>query len=410
MNPVRRQVLRIVLLTIEAGVGFLCLQKPVAAVALFLLTRWCLGLSDPQRPRSLEVRLLAGWISLLPVLALQWSRGLTVGKSGGVLALLLTASWLLLPALHRRLLARPLTIRGCGPGARRAALALRNLPFASFRPAAFLEPCGQLEELEGLPVRRGVGEGTAAPCLLGWGAQGEDPIPVEFGRGDLVLSLPDGGALMGLEGPGEGLSFRLKRILDLALSLPVAVTLGLPALAVALVVRLRLGSPVLVSQERLTLNRKPFHLLKFRSMIRAAEPGGVPVWPRSDDPRITPLGRHLRRFWIDEWPQLWNVLRGDLSLVGPRPERPLFAQVFSLGLPKYHMRYRTLAGVTGLAQVMGFAGNTSLRKRLTCDRWYIDHWRPSLDLALLFLTLCRLFRRPKRQTFDYVPVPGERIP
>jgi len=126
-----------------------------------------------------------------------------------------------------------------------------------------------------------------------------------------------------------------------------------------------------------------------------AEADGRPVWPEEDDPRITPLGRFMRRFWIDELPQLWNVIRGDLSLVGPRPERPPFIKAFSERLPKYPLRHRVPAGMTGLAQVMGFTGNTSLARRLHCDLRYVRAWSPWFDLRILFLTIVRIFERSR---------------
>ncbi len=141
-----------------------------------------------------------------------------------------------------------------------------------------------------------------------------------------------------------------------------------------------------------------------------AEPQGQPVWPSAQDPRMTRPGKLLRQLWLDELPQIWNVLRGDLSWVGPRPERPEFAQVFTESLPKYPLRHRTRAGVTGLAQIRGFVGNTSLRKRLACDLEYIRSWSPWLDVAVLSGTLCQILARRRQPVFDFVPGQGDRIP
>ena len=111
----------------------------------------------------------------------------------------------------------------------------------------------------------------------------------------------------------------------------------------------------------MTRGGRVFRIWKLRTMVLDAEPGGVAVWPEEHDPRITRLGRVLRRLWIDELPQLWNVLRGDMSVVGPRPERPEFVEAFAEAMPKYQDRHAVPAGITGLAQVHGLTGNTSIR-------------------------------------------------
>ena len=212
------------------------------------------------------------------------------------------------------------------------------------------------------------------------------------------------------ETPGDGLSFRVKRLCDLIGAIPLSVLL-LPCLAVlsSLMKLIGLG-PVFHSQTRVTLNSRCFELYKLRTMNTDAEPSGLPVWPRSTDERITPIGRFLRRFWIDEWPQILNVLRGDLSLVGPRPERPLFVKEFVLYLPKYNGRHEATCGITGLSQALGFAGNTSLRKRLFLDRLYIYKWSPWLDFKILLMTACHFFIRHNRKQFDYTPGTGQKIP
>lgn len=205
------------------------------------------------------------------------------------------------------------------------------------------------------------------------------------------------------ETPGRGCSLRVKRALDLVLVLPLLVVLAPLLLIVALVLRWRQGPPVIYRQVRWTRDRRPFAILKFRSMATDAEAEGRPTWPRRQDDRSTGLGGILRRLWLDELPQLANVLRGELSLVGPRPERPEFATWFLERLPIYRKRYETTAGVTGLAQVEGYAGNTSMRKRAACDALYVRRWSPLLDLRILLATLLRFVRRPQRPTFDFEP-------
>jgi lipopolysaccharide/colanic/teichoic acid biosynthesis glycosyltransferase len=151
---------------------------------------------------------------------------------------------------------------------------------------------------------------------------------------------------------------------------------------------------VFYRQERMGLDGKAFTVYKFRSMRIDAEDHTGPIWADSNDPRATGLGRWLRRFDLDELPQLWNVLRGDMSLVGPRPERPFFVEQFKHRLPQYMLRHKVKAGITGWAQVNGWRGNTSLEKRLEYDLYYIENWSVTLDLKIIWLTVVRgLFQR-----------------
>jgi lipopolysaccharide/colanic/teichoic acid biosynthesis glycosyltransferase len=195
------------------------------------------------------------------------------------------------------------------------------------------------------------------------------------------------------EGPAEGMASRVKRSMDLAMVL-CALPLILPLFALLVLgLRLVLRGPVFYSQVRLGLGGELITVPKLRSMIVNAEPGGVPVWPKDDDPRITRSGRLLRRFWLDELPQLMNVLLGTMSLVGPRPERPAFAQAFSAQWPKYPLRHRVPVGMTGLAQVNGFLGDTSICRRLRHDLAYARRWSPAMDLWILAVTALRAVRR-----------------
>jgi exopolysaccharide biosynthesis polyprenyl glycosylphosphotransferase len=158
----------------------------------------------------------------------------------------------------------------------------------------------------------------------------------------------------------------------------------------------RLTSPgaVFYRQERMGLDGRAFNVYKFRSMYEGAEDGTGPVWARDDDPRATAVGRWLRRFDLDELPQFWNVLKGDMSIVGPRPERPYFVEQFKHRIPQYMLRHKVKAGITGWAQVNGWRGNTSLEKRIEYDLYYIENWSVTLDLKIMWLTLFRgLFQR-----------------
>jgi len=196
------------------------------------------------------------------------------------------------------------------------------------------------------------------------------------------------------EVPLQGWSSMVKRVMDaLASSLLLLGLCLVPVLPVlALLVRLYGGKgPVLLRQERMTLDGKTFQIFKFRTMVDEAERNTGPVFATSDDPRRTPIGSWLRRHNLDELPQLLNVLLGDMSLVGPRPERPPFVQQFRERIPQYMRRHRVKSGMTGWAQVNGWRGNTSIEKRIEFDLYYIENWSLRLDLKILILTLFRGF-------------------
>jgi Undecaprenyl-phosphate glucose phosphotransferase len=198
----------------------------------------------------------------------------------------------------------------------------------------------------------------------------------------------DGLPVLGLrESPHFGLNVVVKRCMDVVLSAVGLALLSVPMALIALVVKLTSPGPALFRQERWGLNGKSFYMLKFRSMRVDAEKQTGAVWARKDDDRRTRFGTFLRGTSLDELPQLWNVLRGDMSLVGPRPERPEFIQKFKHTMPNYMARHCVKSGITGWAQVHGWRGNTSLRKRLQYDLYYITHWTPWLDLRIMWMTL-----------------------
>ncbi len=186
--------------------------------------------------------------------------------------------------------------------------------------------------------------------------------------------------------PLEGWNSLVKRGMDVVLS-----ALGLALLAVlypfiALAIWLEDRGPVLYAQERMGLDGRLFRMLKFRSMRVDAEDAGA-QWARENDPRRTRVGAFLRRTSIDEFPQLVNVFLGDMSLVGPRPERPEFVHEFKQRFPQYMLRHRVRSGITGWAQIHGWRGNTSLSKRIEYDLYYIENWSVGLDVKILWLTL-----------------------
>jgi Undecaprenyl-phosphate glucose phosphotransferase len=194
------------------------------------------------------------------------------------------------------------------------------------------------------------------------------------------------------ESPLYGWNLVLKRALDLGLG-TLALVLAAPAMTViAAAIAVSSGRPVLYRQERMGIDGRRFGMLKFRTMPTDAEAATGPRWSTPDDPRRTRLGAFLRRWSFDELPQLLNVLRGDMSLVGPRPERPGFVEDFRRRVPGYMLRHKVKAGITGWAQINGWRGNTSIEKRIECDLYYIERWSLRFDLSILLQTLWLGFR------------------
>jgi len=194
------------------------------------------------------------------------------------------------------------------------------------------------------------------------------------------------------ESPLYGWNRVLKRAFDLVGG-ALALTLAAPVM-LAIVVALKLTSPgpVLYRQERMGVDGGRFRMLKFRTMRVNAEAQTGPVWATPDDPRRTRLGGFLRRWSLDELPQLLNVLRGEMSLVGPRPERPSFVEEFRRRVPGYMLRHKVKAGITGWAQINGWRGNTSIERRIECDLYYIERWSLAFDLRILVQTIWYGFR------------------
>ncbi|HUW57288.1 MAG TPA: undecaprenyl-phosphate glucose phosphotransferase [Planctomycetota bacterium] len=197
-----------------------------------------------------------------------------------------------------------------------------------------------------------------------------------------------------VDSPIQGWYSVAKRVIDVVGSVVLLtvllVLLGLPMLVTVLLVKLTGHGPVLFRQTRMGLGGKPFTILKFRTMPVDAEEETGPVWASASDPRCTRFGAFLRRTSLDELPQLLNVLRGDMSLVGPRPERPHFVQEFTKTLPAYMLRHNVKAGMTGWAQINGLRGDTSPKKRLQYDLHYINNWSLGFDLFILLVTFIQL--------------------
>lgn len=182
-----------------------------------------------------------------------------------------------------------------------------------------------------------------------------------------------------------------KRVLDLAGSSFALICFSPIFLVTALLVKLTSRGPIFYGQERMSVDGSTFRMWKFRSMKVDAEAKTGAVWATPNDDRRTPIGAFLRSTSLDEIPQFWNVFVGEMSLVGPRPERPEFVHQFRGNIPKYMLRHKVKAGITGWAQVNGWRGDTSLEKRIECDLYYIRHWSLPLDFKILALTFLKGF-------------------
>ena len=182
-----------------------------------------------------------------------------------------------------------------------------------------------------------------------------------------------------------------KRCVDIAGSI-VAIILSSPIMLVcALIIRLTSSGPVIFCQERVGLHNRSFKMYKFRSMEIQHPTEEAKGWTVKGDPRVTPIGKFIRKTSLDELPQLFNILKGDMSLVGPRPERPQFVEKFKEEIPRYMIKHQVRPGLTGWAQVNGYRGDTSIRKRIDCDLYYIENWSMGLDIKILFLTFFKGF-------------------
>jgi len=224
---------------------------------------------------------------------------------------------------------------------------------------------------------------------------GDEPVTTYFvpDLGDLSLL---GGSVEAFDGlqiislqdsPLYGWHALLKRALDLAVGGTALIIVSPLMTLIALGIKMTSSGPVFYRQERMGLDGRHFQMLKFRTMIHDAEKLTGPTWAVENDPRVTALGRWLRRLSLDELPQLFNVIRGEMSLVGPRPERPPLINEFRKSIPKYMLRQKVKAGMTGWAQINGWRGNTSLEARVQHDLDYIEHWSIWRDIKILARTV-----------------------
>ncbi|MBQ7582508.1 MAG: exopolysaccharide biosynthesis polyprenyl glycosylphosphotransferase, partial [Lachnospiraceae bacterium] len=171
-----------------------------------------------------------------------------------------------------------------------------------------------------------------------------------------------------------------------------AILLSSPVMLIsAIAVKVTSRGPVIFAQERIGMHNKPFKMYKFRTMYVQEEQEERKGWTTKDDPRVTKVGKFLRKTSIDELPQLFNILTGKMSLVGPRPERPQFVEKFKEEIPRYMVKHQVRPGLTGWAQVNGYRGDTSIEKRIEYDLYYIENWTVGFDVRILFLTVFKGF-------------------
>ncbi len=189
----------------------------------------------------------------------------------------------------------------------------------------------------------------------------------------------------------DSFNMALKRLMDIVGSLLCIILFSPVMLVAAILVKAGSKGPLIFTQERVGLHNKPFMMYKFRTMEVQTEADEKKGWTSKNDPRVTGVGRFLRKTSIDEMPQFFNVLRGDMSLVGPRPERPQYVEKFREEIPRYMIKHQVRPGMTGWAQINGYRGNTSIRKRIEHDLYYIENWSVGLDIKILFLTIFRGF-------------------
>jgi Undecaprenyl-phosphate glucose phosphotransferase len=183
------------------------------------------------------------------------------------------------------------------------------------------------------------------------------------------------------------LNWYMKRLVDIVVAL-VGVIVSSPVMIVAAIgIACTSRGPIIFKQERIGLHNKPFKMYKFRTMYVQKPSQEKQAWTTKDDPRVTKIGKLLRRTSIDELPQLFNILKGDMSVVGPRPERPQFVEKFKEEIPRYMVKHQVRPGLTGWAQINGYRGDTSIKRRIEYDIFYIENWTMSFDIKIMILTL-----------------------
>jgi len=285
-------------------------------------------------------------------------------------------------------------------GSKDLGRALENIFWSGYRIVAFNPEIEELESLHveelwiALPLQE---QSKALPILQALSQSTIDIklIPDFSEVSPLSLRVSNIGRLAAIhiqETPMHGINCFIKAVEDKILAAIILIFASPLMLLTALLVKLTSAGPILYRQERVTWNNQVFWMLKFRTMAVTAEATTGPVWASSGDSRTTWIGKWLRKSCIDELPQFFNVLKGEMSIVGPRPERPHFINKFKNEIPSYMQKHMVKAGITGLAQIRGFRGQTDLNRRITYDLQYIREWSLWLDLKIIVLTLFKGFK------------------
>ena len=399
----------------------------IPASAVFLLAFRNLGLYRPRRGRpgitdEFYSTMIASSLAFLILLAItffyrnfEYSR-LVLMLGWGISIIFMGSSRVLLGRFEERMRARgigttPVLIVGTGSTARMIEERIHNHPGLGYHVIGFLDDdSGRVRDrvlgkIEGLvPVCR---ERSVEMAIIALSSpthdklmdvvnrcvSGKVPFRVvsnlfEIVSGPLSVEEIDGVPVFGLkEEPLLGWNSFAKRLVDISVSLMGLVVTSPIFVLTGLVVKLTSPGPVFFTQERVGQGGRVFRMCKFRSMRVDAEAKTGPVWTKGNDSRRTRVGHWLRRFSLDELPQLWCVLKGDMSLIGPRPERPVFVEQFKQSVPRYLERHKVRPGLTGWAQVNGFRGNTAIDERTGCDLYYIDNWSLFFDLKILVKTI-----------------------
>lgn len=346
---------------------------------------------------------LASWFAL----SLTAAIGLRIFVRGG-------AAWVRSRGMDQR----TAVIVGANPDAQRIVDALHGSPWAGIRVAGWFAThadrsmingvplLGRLDALEGYVASRQVDQVWIALPM-------KEQSKISFALNQLQHSTADIKFVPDLFGmhllnhsveqiaglpvinlqqtPLQGPARILKAIEDRVLAAAILLAISPLMLAIAVAVKLSSPGPVFYRQERMSWNNKTFWMLKFRSMPVDAETSTGAVWARAGENRATRIGSFLRKTSLDELPQFINVLKGDMSIVGPRPERPVFVDKFKHEIPAYMKKHMVKAGITGWAQVNGWRGSTDLNKRIECDLFYIENWSLAFDLKIIFMTLFKGF-------------------
>ncbi|MCX5381768.1 exopolysaccharide biosynthesis polyprenyl glycosylphosphotransferase [Streptomyces sp. NBC_00083] len=416
-GPAGLLVATVLLLNAQAG-----LYRPVMAggvlgdvPALFVraLTGWCVLAAVLTHQNALARE--AGDVPLAVSAVAAGCAVQTVASCAGRGA----ALWLRRRKAARR--PRPALVVGPAATAVRVTAALVRQSGGGVRPVGVVVPpsetpveAGPVPVLRSLEeVQRAVIQNGVRDCLFTYAVEAAGPTPaspalleamgcalwqldtrapghtVPGGQADEVAAFPCSPLT---STPAGAVGLFLKRLLDLALTVPALIAASPVLLVCAVLLRRSDGPGVLFRQERVGVRGTPFTLLKFRTLRPDTVHEAATRWNIADDHRMSRAGHFMRRTSLDELPQLWNVIRGDMSLVGPRPERPYFVAQFSSAHPGYAARHRMPVGLTGLAQVEGLRGDTSIEDRARYDNYYIDHWSLWRDLCILLRTAACLVR------------------